>query len=317
VPVSWPNEVDDVLAGDLTAALAYVTPAGGTVVTPVSPVGLRDRDSGTVTFTTSLGLGKKLERIEKNPNVALAYHAREHGFADGTQYVLVQGIASANRTPDRDYLENVVGPQAERFMGPRKEGRVFWDRWLREYYSVRVPVVVQVERIVVWPDLRCEGEPLVLGAERHSSSPPSQKPPANGTAPRVDASRATRRLQGLEHTLVGFVDTDGFPSIVPVEVTGGGDEGIRLQAAEGLLPSGARRAGLLGHQYGRQLLGMAVRQFTGWLEVAHPDGRQGLYAPHTEQGFRAPTNKTLLMLANGFVAKRGVRKARRAAGAQS
>src|SRR6185295_50626 len=102
---------------------------------------LRDREAGTVTFTTSLGLGKKLERIERDPHVALAYHAREHGFASGTQYVLVQGTAAANRKPDRDYLEAEIGPAAERFMGPRKEGRLFWDRWLREYYSVRVPVV--------------------------------------------------------------------------------------------------------------------------------------------------------------------------------
>jgi hypothetical protein len=310
-PVSWPDEVDAVLAGDLTAALAYVTSAGGAVVTPVSPIGLRDREAGTVTFTTSLGLGKKLERIEKNPNVALAYHARDHGFASGTQFVLVQGTASANRRPDRDYLENVVGPEAERFMGPRKQGRLFWDRWLREYYSVRVPVVIEVERIVVWPDLRCEGEPDVLGAKRAQGPPPSQQPPTKGTAPRVDASRAAHRLQRLEHGLLGFVDADGFPAVAPVDVTGGGDEGVRVGAAEGLLPSGARRAGLLGHQYGHQLHGMAVRQHTGWLEVAHPDGRQGLYAPHTEQGFRAPTNKTLLMLANGFIAKRGVRRAQR------
>jgi hypothetical protein len=314
MPVSWPDEVDAVLAGDLTAALAYVTPAEGAVVTPVSPNGLRDREAGTVTFTTSLGLGKKLERIEKNANVALAYHAREHGFAGGTMYVLVQGKASANRNPDRDYLENVIAPEAERFVGPRKRGRLFWDRWLREYYSVRVPVLIQVERVVVWPDLRCDGEPAVYGAAR-AGPPPSQRPPGKGTAPRVDASRATRRLQRLEHTLVGFVGSDGLPAVSPVEVTGGGDEGVQVGAAEGLLPSGARRAGLLGHQYGPQLVGMTVRQFTGWLEVAHPDGRQGLYAPHTEQGFRAPTNKTLLMLANGFVAKRGVRRAERASAA--
>jgi hypothetical protein len=310
MPVSWPDDVDAVLAGDLAVALAYVTPAGGTVVTPVSPIGLRDRDAGTVTFTTSLGLGKKLERIERNPNVALAYHAREHGFASGSQYVLVQGTATANRTPDPDYLENVIGPEAERFVGPRKEGRLFWDRWLREYYSVRVPVLVQVERVVAWPDLRCEGEPTVSGSARPTSSPTSQKSPAKGTAPRVDASKAARRLQALAHTLLGYVDAAGFPAVVPVEVTGGGPEGVRVGAAEGLLPSGARRAGLLGHQFGRQLVGMAVRQYTGWLEVAHPDGRQGLYAPHTEQGFRAPANKTLLMLANGFVAKQGVRRAR-------
>ena len=41
--VSWPDEVDQVLDGDLTAALAYMTPAGGSVVTAVAPLGLRDR----------------------------------------------------------------------------------------------------------------------------------------------------------------------------------------------------------------------------------------------------------------------------------
>ena len=82
MPITWPDSVDEIIGGDLTAALAYVTPAGGAVVTAVAPVGLRDRAAGTVTFTTSLGLGRKLERIARNPRVALAYHAREHGFAD-------------------------------------------------------------------------------------------------------------------------------------------------------------------------------------------------------------------------------------------
>ena len=91
MPVSWPDDVDEVLGGDLTAALAYVTPAGGAVVTPVAPVGLRDREQGTVTFTTSLGFGRKLKRIERDPSVALAYHAREHGFAFSEAFVLVQG----------------------------------------------------------------------------------------------------------------------------------------------------------------------------------------------------------------------------------
>src|ERR671922_993159 len=108
MPVSWPEEVDDILAGDLTAALAYVTPAGGAVVTAVSPIGLRDRAAGTVTFTTSLGFGRKLERIARNPRVALAYHAREHGFSRGHGYVLVQGDTRASLEPDRDYLETVI-----------------------------------------------------------------------------------------------------------------------------------------------------------------------------------------------------------------
>ena len=48
-----------------------------------------------------------------------------------------------------------------------------------------------------------------------------------------------------------------------------------------------------------------MRQYTGWL-----DGDN--YTPHTERGFRAPANKTVLLLANGFMARRGLRQARAA-----
>src|SRR3954464_5409690 len=103
-PVQWPDSVDDVIGGDLTAALSYLTPAGGAVVTAVAPIGLRDRAAGTVSFTQSLGFGRKLERIEKDPRVALAYHAREHGRSKSSRYVLVQGSAAVVKEPDADYL---------------------------------------------------------------------------------------------------------------------------------------------------------------------------------------------------------------------
>src|SRR5437764_13000327 len=90
----WSDALDEVIDGDLTAAVAYVTPAGGSVVTAVAPVGLRDRDAGTVSFTTSLGFGRKIERIRRDPRVALAYHAREHGFSSSSRYLLVEGGAT-------------------------------------------------------------------------------------------------------------------------------------------------------------------------------------------------------------------------------
>ena len=98
----WPDEVDDVLGGDLTCAIAYVTPAGGAVVTAVAPIGLRDREANTVGFTTSLGFGRKLDRLRTEPRIAMAYHAREHGLGDGAnrRYVLVQGRASFDADPD-------------------------------------------------------------------------------------------------------------------------------------------------------------------------------------------------------------------------
>src|SRR5919198_2372074 len=112
----WPDEVDQVIDGDLTAGLAYVTPARGAVVTAVAPIGLRDRERGTVGFTTSLGLSRKLERIRREPRIALAYHAREHGFADGSLYVLAQGDAEITLDPDERYLNEEIGPRAERYL---------------------------------------------------------------------------------------------------------------------------------------------------------------------------------------------------------
>ena len=43
----------------------------------MAPLGLRDRQAGTVTVTTSQAMWKKLDRIRRNSGVAVAYHARE------------------------------------------------------------------------------------------------------------------------------------------------------------------------------------------------------------------------------------------------
>jgi hypothetical protein len=289
--MSWSDEVDAIIDGDLTAGLAYITPAGGVVVTAVAPLGLRDRAAGTVGFTTSLGFGKKLERIKRNPRVALAYHAREHGFAKSGLYVLVQGIAKPVTEPDRDYIENVISPRAERFMGPPRRG-LFWDRWLQAYYADRVPVTVEVEKVQVWP-----GEEIV-------SSPPSQSPPKNGTGPRVKPLGVD-----LPHRLIGWVGSDGLPEVAPFDGRVTDDGTIEVESPIGL-PAGERRAGLLAHDYNAKLIGLEARQHTGWLAA---DGSRGTYAPHTVSRFKAPANKTLLLLANGFLARRGLKKARRAA----
>ncbi|MFF7603242.1 hypothetical protein [Streptomyces mirabilis] len=51
-PLSWPDAAGPVIRGDLTVAIAYVTPAGGAVVTSVSPLGLGNREAGRIGFTT-------------------------------------------------------------------------------------------------------------------------------------------------------------------------------------------------------------------------------------------------------------------------
>jgi hypothetical protein len=294
----WSDVDDQIIGGDLTAALAYLTPAGGAVPTPVAPIGQRDREARTVTFTTSLGFGRKLERIKRNPRVALAYHAREHGYATGSRFVLVQGSASYDPVPDRRALQ-ALAPARERFLGSPHEGW-FWNRWMSAYYADRVLVTVAVERVVSWPDVACAGEPTVVGSPLPGDQPAPQTPPKLGPGPRLDVQRMARRIARLAHVLVGYRGADGLPLVVPVRPVAVGRSGIALA---GPLASGGRRAGLLAHSYRPKLIGLEVRQYTGWLQ-------DGVYAPHTESGFRAPANRTLLLLANGFVARRGLRRAR-------
>ena len=45
-PVRWSDEADEVIKGDITAATAYLTPAGGAVVTAVGHAGYRPSRSG-------------------------------------------------------------------------------------------------------------------------------------------------------------------------------------------------------------------------------------------------------------------------------
>jgi hypothetical protein len=304
-PVRWSDDLDDVIRGDLTAAAAYITPAKSAVVTAVAPCGIGRRDRGVLGFTTSLGFGKKLERIIPDPHVALAFHSREHGFSASPMFVLAQGIASVDLEPSRARLE-ALKPQVEPYVGKAARGPV-WDRLLREYYGERVVVDIAVKRIAAWPDL-CAGGTMEVTGEAWPGPADPQRPPENGTGPRVDVAKAARRIATLPHRVLAYRGADGFPVVVPVQIAGHDREGLRLVVAHGLLPPGGRRAGLLAHAYRPQLVGLSTRIFTGWLEVG---GDAVVYSPHTSKGFVAPPNKNLLLTLNGLVAKFGLWQARR------
>jgi hypothetical protein len=309
-PVRWPDEVDEVLDADLVAGLAYRTPAGGVVVTGVSPIGLRDREAGTVGFTTSLGFGRKLERIRRYPQVALAYHAREHSRSNRPDYVLVQGTVSSVVLPDDAYLFGELAERVERYLGPPRRG-IFWDRWLHVYYRDRVLVTVDVERVVRWRRTDGSGDPELIGSPLPDGGL-QQSPPRNGTGPRVDSRRAMRRLRAVPHVLLGVVQSDGFPLVVPVSIWAADERGLTVRTATPVLPAGGFRAGLLGHKFYEHVAGLTSRQYTGWLNVDASNRSTGAYAPHTERGLVIPHSKTLALLLNGVVATLGYRAAQRA-----
>jgi hypothetical protein len=306
--VVWDNELEALFAADLTVALGYRTPAGGVVVQAVAPIGLHDREHGTLGFTTSLGFSKKLERLALDPRVAMAFHAREHGRSSSTRFVLAQGTARVIEHPSEPERA-VLRENATSYLGAPRQGRL-WDYWMREYYVSRVPVEVTVTRILAWPTLDAAGTPdVVIGEPPVPGEAAPQRAPRNGSGPRVDVERAAGRLRATAHTLLGYAGSDGAPVIVPVSlVTEDAAAGFVLSAGSPL-PMGGRRAGLLGHSYGAQLIGLNTRQHTGWLEVSD---NAAVYAPHTETGYRTPANKTLQLLITGALAKQGVRASRTA-----
>lgn len=220
--------------------------------------------------------------------------------------MLAQGRASVDLQPSRERVEAII-PQAERYYGAPKRGPV-WDWLLREYYYVRVFADLTVERIITWASLDAAGDPQVAGAA-WPGPPGPQRPPRNGTRPRVDVDRAAGQIGMLAHRLLAYRGRDGFPVVVPVRLAGHDQAGLRLVPAPGLLPPGGRRAGLLAHAYRAQLVGLSTRTFTGWLEVTG-DGA-AVYAPHTSKGFVAPPRKNLLLVSNGLLAKFGIWQAHR------
>ena len=132
-------------------------------------------------------------------------------------------------------------------MGPPKEGKLFWDRWLREYYQDRIPVAVDVERVSVWSDDRTA--PSCADVHRRAARPatrPPQAEPKNGTGPRVDSERAAAAPALASTTCCSHTSapTDTRRSSRS-QIEDAGPDGIRL-TSERPLPPGGRRAGMLG-----------------------------------------------------------------------
>lgn len=302
--LDWSDEVDEILGGDLAVGLAYLTPAKGVMIAPMATLGMRDREAGTVTLSSSLALWKKLERMQRNPGVAVAYHARDYAFTDRPGFVLVQGRASFNTTPDRAWLEEIT-PEWDRFLGKRSTGLI--GRTQHTYYWERIAINVQVERVSYYRQMDASGEPEVFGAPP-APPPAPQKPPAKGTGPREDTGKVAGSVEKLKHTLLGWCGSDDMPEVVPVTGAEPTDDGVRLTVPSGHVPPGGRRAGLTAHRFKEKMLGQDQRIHSGWMEA---DGGEVLYSPHTRSGYTLPASKPLYLFACATLATR-MRAARKA-----
>src|SRR5439155_3239977 len=174
IAFQWPDSLDEILIGDHAVMLAYVTPARGVVLAPVTNFGLHDRAAGVVMVNSSVGAWKKLDRIRRNPHVALAFHTRAHAEHARPEYVLVQGTAALG-PPVEDYPSTILETWDQ--VEPWRNRAWWWKRWQR-IYALRVDIRIAIERIVVWPDLSCTGPPVVYGKPLPEEAPPAQRAPA-------------------------------------------------------------------------------------------------------------------------------------------
>ena len=173
-------------------------------------------------MNTSVGAWRKLERIRRNPRVALAFHTREYAASDRPEYILVQGTASLGG-PVEDYPSTILD---------------VWERFEPGPISIRSGSAGDVFTRCV-PRSRSPSSGSSCGptsdaavlwryraprCRRIRRAPQSE--PRNGTAPRINHGRAAERASGLPHALLGWVGADGFPLTVPVEVAGSTSAGF-------------------------------------------------------------------------------------------
>ena len=285
----WPNHIIDIMSNDVCVALAYRTPAGGVVMTPVTTVGMHDPAAGTVTVTSSLGNWKKLVRMRDDDRVAIVYHARDHSGIEHPQLLVAQGRASFPDKADGNWLTPEAAARQHHFLPAHPKGR-FLGWVTREYYDHRVPITIAVERIIV------------DGADQPAAGPVST-PPAKGTSARVKPKKYLKRWKNAKHFLLGYVDVDGFPTAH--RITPRIDSGdIRFRDVR--LPEGGRRAGLLAHWFEPKLVGQGSVLMTGWLEVHDGEGK---FSPHTAGGYAMPPKELAYHLAGGLASKFGYRSA--------
>ena len=167
-------------------------------------------------------------------------------------------------------------------MGPPKEGRIFWDRWLREYYQDRVPGGGRASSgSSVWDDRACAASAQMLRRPA-AGEPPAQDEPAQGHRPaRRRGAGGPKRLRGFDHRAARVCRRGRLSGGRP-----GRDRGRSAGGHPALdrPPATARRAAARdcsAHSLPAQADRPGVaRQHTGLADGRR--GRRALYAPHTD-----------------------------------
>jgi general stress protein 26 len=232
-------DLADVLAAYRTCELATVTRTGTPVTWPA--VCWHDRDTGQIVLTTSIGVPRKAFNIRRDSRVALLCSDPTGSDRDDLPQVLVQGTAHCPdeiRTSPQG-LEAYWRELWRRQPGSSAYGSTPLDRWLFDFYYMRLVITVTPTRVTTSP-------PLVRAAPLRVPRP----------ARRDDSAYAqvTRQLAGYSDGVLATVVRDEPPVLRRVRPVADPASGtLLLQDADPAGLTAATTANLLLHRHDDQL----------------------------------------------------------------
>jgi hypothetical protein len=243
----------DVLATYRTCELATVTKANQPITWPA--VCWFDRDAGQIVLTTCIGAPLKAFNIRRDPRVALLFSDPTGSGRSDLPQVLVQGTASC---PDEictspQGLESYWRELWRRQPASSAYGSTPLDRWLFDFYYMRLVITVRADAVVTRP-------PLVRAAPLAAPRPVRGDGSAYG--------QVAPRLRGYSDAVLATVVGDGAPVLRRVRPSADPETGtLLLEGADAGQLSGATSANLLLHRHDDQL--GRLRQFgcVGTLET--------------------------------------------------
>ena len=313
MPVSWPDHVDEILGGGPDGRARLCDPGGrrggdgGRPDRAARPRARHGRASPPRSGSPRSSTASGASRAWRSPTTRAST-----GSSSRPEYVLVQGRAEpVERAHARATASWCAGTPSSH-LGEGRSGRVLGPLAARVLHGARSRCGCTWSGSPCGPTCDCAGRAASCYG---LPEPAPRRPIRSRRRRRAPAARGHARARpsgcARRRTCCSATST---PTATPRSWSGRAasprtSTGLELAAAPGVIPAGARRAGLLGHDYRPQLVGLTARQHTGWLEAA---GRRGLYAPALGDRLRGAAQQDAAAALQRAAGQEGVRKARRA-----
>lgn len=157
-----PADVLAVIRAFRTAELATLAKDGTPICWPVVPY--YDEATGRFIVTTSIALDQKMKNARRDPHVSLLFSDPTASGLDGSDAVLVQGLADApdTMTTSLDGFESLIEQVFRRQPQSALYTRTRFSRWLFDWYYMRLTMTVTPTRWFRVPSARAGSLPRPL-----------------------------------------------------------------------------------------------------------------------------------------------------------